>query len=218
MGTTGTEYLPHGCFRDACGPSSETQLSIQVGPQGALPKNSFIRIRGLPAVVAISNGHAIAPGAWYVPLNGLQNLKIIVPVGVQGNSDVSISLVNVDGVVLAEARTLLMVHLASPAMAHQPALPGAIIIPDVDPSPLAAFQREFDLFLARGSVASKTRADHQTESGDVPEFSQLAGEPARSQGYCEVDLGKRGRGGHRQHCCQEHRNIGRGPKRGSPTP
>src|SRR5262245_23403379 len=57
-------------------PSSETRLSIQVEPVGALPKNSFVRIRGLPAIVAISNGHAVAPGAWHVPLDGLQNLKI----------------------------------------------------------------------------------------------------------------------------------------------
>src|SRR6185295_4961840 len=40
-------------------PSSKTQLPIQVGPQGGLPKDSSIRIRGLPQFAALSDGHAV---------------------------------------------------------------------------------------------------------------------------------------------------------------
>src|SRR5262249_50649253 len=78
-------------------PSSMTQLSIQVGAQETLPKNSFIRIRGLPAVVAVSSGYAVAPGAWFVPLIAVPHLTIVVPGGVQERSEVAIDLVTDDG-------------------------------------------------------------------------------------------------------------------------
>jgi hypothetical protein len=43
-------------------PASRVRLPIQVGPAGALPKNSFVRIRGLPPAAALSEGYAIAAG------------------------------------------------------------------------------------------------------------------------------------------------------------
>src|SRR5262245_16890941 len=81
-------------------PASTTQLSIQVRPQQTLPRNSSIRIRGLPPLVAVSSGYSIAPGAWFVPLVAVPGLKIVVPVGVQEKSDVVIDLVKDDGSVL----------------------------------------------------------------------------------------------------------------------
>jgi hypothetical protein len=42
-------------------PASKTNLSIQVGPPDALPKNGFILVRGLPLFAALSDGHATAP-------------------------------------------------------------------------------------------------------------------------------------------------------------
>src|SRR5262245_53274109 len=71
--------------------ASRLLLQIQVGPQDALAKNSFIRIRGLPSTVALSEGHAIAPGAWAIPLAALPSLSLILPVGVEGPSEVAIS-------------------------------------------------------------------------------------------------------------------------------
>lgn len=56
-------------------PASQVPLQIQVGPPNALPKKSFIRLRGLPASVSLTEGHAIAPGSWAVPLFGLPSLK-----------------------------------------------------------------------------------------------------------------------------------------------
>jgi Cu-Zn family superoxide dismutase len=135
--------------------SSTTQLSIRVGPQESVPKNSFIRIRGLPPVMAVSSGYAIAPGAWLVPLSAVPNLTIIVPVGVQEKSDVVIGLVTEDGRVLAEARTVLVVAPISAAHAHhQPMLATAAINPDVDPSPLAAISKGFDAFLAKRGLST----------------------------------------------------------------
>ena len=136
-------------------PSSTTQLSIRVGPEQIVPKSSSIRIRGLPPVVAVSSGYAIAPGAWLVPLSAVPNLTIIVPVGVQEKSDVVINLVTEDGRVLAEARTVLVVAPISAAQAHhQPMLTTAAVNPDIDPSPLAAISKGFDAFLAKRGLSN----------------------------------------------------------------
>jgi superoxide dismutase, Cu-Zn family len=150
-------------------PGSNTQLSIRVGPPETLAKNSSIRISGLPPVVGVSNGYAVAPGAWSVPLAAVPSLTILVPVGVQGKSDVVIDLVKDDGSVLAEARTELVVAPAAPPHAHhQPVLAAVAIKPDLDPSPqdpspLAAIRKGFDTFLAkRGLTTDHGKADTKT--------------------------------------------------------
>jgi hypothetical protein len=93
--------------------ASRVRLPIEVRPRDALAKNSFIRIRGLPATAALSEGYAIAPGSWAVPLNALPSLMVILPVGVEGKSEVIIALVNVEGSILAEATTALSVARAA---------------------------------------------------------------------------------------------------------
>jgi len=90
-------------------PASRSPFPIQVGPQEALLKNSFLRIRGLPPSAALSEGHAIGPGSWAVPLLSLSSLQIVLPVGLQGRWDVVIGLVTIDGTILTEAKTVLVV-------------------------------------------------------------------------------------------------------------
>ncbi len=97
-------------------PASQAALAIQVGPPGSVPGNTFVRLRGLPASVSLTEGYAIAPGSWAVPLFGLPTLKAIVPAGVAGRSEIIIHLVGVDGTTLAETRTALVV---GPAAAHR---------------------------------------------------------------------------------------------------
>jgi hypothetical protein len=118
-------------------PASRTRLQIEVGPPGAIAKHSFVRIRGLPPAVALSGGHSIAPGAWAVPLTALPNLTIILPVGQQGPTEVAISLVSIEGNVLAEAKTTLVVTQPA-ARAVKPALgagtaPRVIVVPKLTP-------------------------------------------------------------------------------------
>src|SRR5262245_5427168 len=48
-------------------PASQAALSIQIGPPEALPNNSFIRLRGLPFSISLTEGHAIGPGSWAIP-------------------------------------------------------------------------------------------------------------------------------------------------------
>jgi hypothetical protein len=90
-------------------PAARVRLPIQIGSPEARQKRSFVRILGLPPAAALSEGHAFAPGAWAVPMRALPTLSIILPAGVQGQSDVAISLMSIDGGQLAEARTLLVV-------------------------------------------------------------------------------------------------------------
>ena len=90
--------------------------------------------------MALSEGHAIAPGSWSVPLAALATLTFILPAGLEGQSEVFISFVNVDGGVLAEARTTLVVAAAKErppvetrAIAPPAAAP-APIVPKMDPA------------------------------------------------------------------------------------
>src|SRR6185295_10898385 len=76
---------------------------------------SFIRIRGLPPTVALSDGYSIAPGSWAVPIAALPSLRITLPVGAAGKSEISITLVGIDGSVLAEVTSVLTVATPAPA-------------------------------------------------------------------------------------------------------
>ena len=89
--------------------ASQTAVQIQAGPADAIPGNSFIRLRGLPPSVSLSDGYSIGPGSWAVPLLGLSSLKAVIPAGVSGRSELTISLVGVDGTLLAEAKTAFVV-------------------------------------------------------------------------------------------------------------
>jgi hypothetical protein len=90
-------------------PGGRARLQIQVGPLQALPKNSFVRIRGLPPSIAVSQGHAIAPGVWAIPVAALPDLTIGAPEGFVGWSEIAITVVVADGPVLAEAKTKLVI-------------------------------------------------------------------------------------------------------------
>jgi len=127
--------------------AGKAPLPIGVGPPGALPRNCFVRVLGLPPTISLSEGYATAPGAWSVPMNALSGLNMIVPVDVGGSSGLNVSLVAEDGVVLAEAKAVLTVmpgpqsgplaaaKQASPdprAQSEPPVIPRAPIISPAD--------------------------------------------------------------------------------------
>jgi hypothetical protein len=93
----------------AAEPAGETALGIRVGPPDAVPRNSFLRVHGLPPTAALSDGHSIAPGAWAVSLAALPDLRIMLPPGAAGRAEIVITLVAVDGSVLAETRATLTI-------------------------------------------------------------------------------------------------------------
>ena len=104
-------------------PGSRARLQIQLSGQQALPKNSFVRIRGLPPSVTVSQGHAIAAGAWAIPIGALPELTIGAPDGLAGWSEIAVTLAVADGAVLAESKTKLVVASRSEARAASARLP-----------------------------------------------------------------------------------------------
>jgi hypothetical protein len=94
-------------------PGTETLLALEVGPADDLPRNTFVRVRGLPPRMSLSDGHAISPGTWAVPLFAIANLRAIIPPGMEGSTDLTVSLVDIDGGVVAEARSALIFKAAT---------------------------------------------------------------------------------------------------------
>jgi hypothetical protein len=133
-------------------PATRLALGIRVGPADALPRNSFVRVRGLPPAVSLSEGHATAPGAWAVPLYALPSLQMLVPAGVAGRAEVVVSLVSEEGTQLAEARTVLVIETPPPAPPPQASRSELkAVAPAAKPPVLSPGDRETaDKFVARG--------------------------------------------------------------------
>ena len=112
-------------------PTARTPLAIAVAPEEGLPRNTYLRIRGLPQTVALSEGHAIAPGVWAIPLSVLPLLAAIVPTGAQGTSEIIIDLMSLDGRVLAETKTSLVIPVANqpPPAAASASAPRPVPLP-----------------------------------------------------------------------------------------
>jgi TPR repeat protein len=116
-------------------PATQMPLQIRIAPTESIPRNSFLRLRGLPPTASLSEGYSIAPGAWAIPLNGLPRLRLNLPASVTGKSELVISLVDEDGKLLAEARVSLVIQPQTPAPA--PPAPAAVEKERVAPPPRA---------------------------------------------------------------------------------
>lgn len=151
-------------------PESETSLGIAIGRDGALPANSYIRIRGLSPSMSLTGGHVIAPGAWAVPIGALPDLRVVIPAGATGKTDVHVALVAIDGGVVTETHTTLIVTPTSRAktdtatgqpppetppkdVPSQPA-PTAPSAPTADRDRAADFLARGRKLLASGDIAS----------------------------------------------------------------
>ena len=117
-------------------PGVETPLPIQIAPSDNLPKSSFIRIRGLPPSVTLSEGHVIAAGSWAVPLSALPTLKLAAPIAGTGKSELTVALVGIDGTVWAESKAALAVIAAAslPVGNHGQAQPVQTTVATVGPA------------------------------------------------------------------------------------
>jgi hypothetical protein len=121
--------------------AATTALPIQVSPASRIPRQAFLRIRGLPPTIALSEGHSIAVGAWAVPLAALPRLRMDVPIGSEGKSEITILLVSVEGTILNEAKSTLVVvplkQASAPPPAAMPQASALRIQPEAPPAPLA---------------------------------------------------------------------------------
>jgi hypothetical protein len=89
---------------------SQVALPIEIGPAEALPKKSFVSLRGLPPSVTLTEGHLITAGSWAVSVASLTTLKAYIPVGYSGRADIDIKLIAFDGRMLAQTKTALVVE------------------------------------------------------------------------------------------------------------
>jgi hypothetical protein len=140
-------------------PATQVPFAIHVSPAASIPRNSFVRVRGMPPMAALSVGYSIAPGSWAIPLQALVDLKITLPVTAEGTADVLVSLVAVDGSVLAEVKTMLIVN----PPAHVRAPPQPVLAerpPRITPPALLPEDRERALKL-------KQKGDEQMAQGLV---------------------------------------------------
>jgi hypothetical protein len=151
-------------------PASQALLPIKITPINALPKNSFVRVRGLPPTVSLSEGYVTAPGAWSVPINGLANLQMVVPAGVAGRAELSISLVSEDGGQLAQAQAVLVVQ-PPPPPAPPPTPPmetkaesPKLVVPPAPAAPRAPILSPADREAAERLIA---RGERETEQGNI---------------------------------------------------
>lgn len=121
--------------------AATTALPIQISPVSRIPRQAFLRIRGLPPTIALSEGHSIAVGAWAVPLAALPRLRMDVPTGSEGKSEITILLVSVDGTILNEAKSTLVVvplkQVSAPPPASMPKASALRMQPEGPPVPLA---------------------------------------------------------------------------------
>jgi hypothetical protein len=86
---------------------------VPIAQAEALPRNVFLRIRGLPSSATLSEGRQIVGGSWAVPLSALSTLTILVPAGSDGEAEITMSLETVDGRVLTAAKSTLLFAPAS---------------------------------------------------------------------------------------------------------
>ena len=139
--------------------AARATLDIRVGPADALPRNAFVRVRGLPPAVSLSEGYATAPGAWAVPLYALSSLQMLVPTGVTGRAEITVSLVSEEGALLAEAKSVLVIE--APAAAPQankadlraPAQPKPPVLSPGDREAAEKFVARGERELEQGQVA-----------------------------------------------------------------
>lgn len=90
-------------------PEVETAISISVGPEGTYPRQTFLRVRGLPQAARLTEGHPVSTGVWAVPLSALSTLRVHAPLSSSGRTEIQLSLIAIDGGVLAETKSSLVV-------------------------------------------------------------------------------------------------------------
>lgn len=90
-------------------PAEQSAFPVPIVQVEALPRNAFLRIRGLPPSATLSDGRQIVGGSWAVPLSALSTLTITVPAGSEGEAEIAMSIETVDGRMLAAAKSTLLI-------------------------------------------------------------------------------------------------------------
>jgi hypothetical protein len=90
-------------------PGVEAILPLQIKAAAALPRRAIVLVRGLPTSVTLSEGRLFESGVWGIPAADVAKVKMSADDAVPGRNEVNISLVAIDGTLLAEARSSLVI-------------------------------------------------------------------------------------------------------------
>jgi hypothetical protein len=149
---------------------SQATLPIVVDPPDAVPAMSFLNLRGVPPTVSLTDAHAINASSWAVPLASLSGLRVVIPDGISGQSEITISLIAMDGRLLVQTKTMLVIQgsLGNPTAERMPgrvpaAVPGVRVpfpserserLSPEDRQRALAFIKKGDESLAAGNVSA----------------------------------------------------------------
>lgn len=90
-------------------PAVVTRLQIKINLAENAPPQTILVVRGLPARVMLSEGRLFSAGVWAVPLTATGKLEIAPATGTSGTSELSFEVITLDGKVLADAKSVLMI-------------------------------------------------------------------------------------------------------------
>jgi hypothetical protein len=155
-----------------------TAMPIQLGP--SVPRGSWIRITGMPALASLSSGHTIGAGAWKVPVAALSTLTVTAPNRDRLRSDISIALMSAAGARLVEVRSVLAV--IPPAMCGAVPTSATGQLPD-DIAPGTVYRPSTLMPLpVLATHEARRRAEELVLLGEI---QRLQGRVASARGYYE---------------------------------
>jgi hypothetical protein len=130
---------------------AERALDVAVAQSGAVPKTSMLLIQGLPQTSVLSAGRVFDSGVWALRFGDLQNLTIQTTTTASGQTPLTLSVVTLDGTVLAQREiTLAVVSHGAVAAPREIAAAVRVITPS-PPQDTPPQLEDVNVLLARGA-------------------------------------------------------------------
>lgn len=110
---------------------TERTLGLAISPSGAIPRTSMLLIKGLPQTSVLSAGRVFESGTWALRFRDLQNLSIQTTLTTSGQSPLTLSVVTLEGTVLAQREITLKVvprHVAPAVPVARRAVPPVRVV------------------------------------------------------------------------------------------
>jgi Sel1 repeat len=89
-------------------PGVERPIEIRLVPIEAVPPQSVVVIRGVPAGMRFSEGRPFGEGVWVIPAARLPDLKVQTPGNVNSGGLLTIALTTLEGVAMAQAQVTVL--------------------------------------------------------------------------------------------------------------
>jgi hypothetical protein len=135
-------------------PSAHKPFAIRIESDEPPSSQVKLLVRGLPPGAHLSEGGMFGPGVWVVPLNAIPTLTVRAPAKTSRN-DLRLTLVTLDGKLLAETKVALVIAPDSAADDRKPvAAPPVKHMTDGEREAATQLLRRGDQSLRDGNVAA----------------------------------------------------------------